>query len=391
MKRSILVGLCFSYLLPVVADAAHDRVEDFATAYRIQVYETFRTDRSEYRRRMEIGKKVEKLARQTNHPQAEERLMEWFSSAMMASRVGSLRPLPPLPDMQPYLAEDLAKQAKQAAKLAAHQADVAKRQAAQQAHTLPAAEVDPGLFGRWGEFVGLGRETASIPPAEEATSQTSPTVATTVATTETTTETTVEPWMRDDFWEEENGIGSRVTVANAKGIQAEVAADDRAEVFGTYSQRDESEPSSETSLQSEQAQASQASPTATTSPTIPGDEELQLLNARIARHNLTLASLRSRFEAAWLGDGSALPKLMPRLERLVTDHCELASLRDDADAVWAQHVIPLDPTGPFLAEVASRLKTFHPPTAQDGGEPTLMDETVRDWREEVETWQAVYF
>ena len=159
MSRCILLGFCFTCLLTQRAEAGRYNVEDYATAYRIQVYETFRTNRGEYERRIALGKEVEQLARATNHPEAQQRLIEWLGAATAASRPGIMATLPPLPNVEPFVAEDLAReQEKQAARArAARKAEAAQVEAAQQARMFPTPDDDPpGLFGRLGRFVGMG-------------------------------------------------------------------------------------------------------------------------------------------------------------------------------------------------------------------------------------------
>ena len=108
-------------------------------------------------------------------------------------------------------------------------------------------------------------------------------------------------------------------------------------------------------------------------------------------HNLTLENLRARFDVAWQGEGKGLTQLIPRLERLVADHGELVVRRAEAEQAFPQRVIPLDPTEAFLADVASRLRSFQPAIPEGDDQPTISQEALSTWRNEVATWQAVYF
>lgn len=76
-----------------------EEIERAARDYRIQVYNAFHRDRSEYNSRSEAGSRVLSGYRQSGRrPEHAEILDSWFAEARDASSLGQIRPLPKLPD-----------------------------------------------------------------------------------------------------------------------------------------------------------------------------------------------------------------------------------------------------------------------------------------------------
>lgn len=87
-------GICLLLLLslafPTQASAAGAprNVNDFALAYRVQVYETFRMERDEYIRRIEAGKDAMVRYRSAKSGLDRKRVIDWYHQAILASYPG---------------------------------------------------------------------------------------------------------------------------------------------------------------------------------------------------------------------------------------------------------------------------------------------------------------
>jgi hypothetical protein len=82
----------------VSAEPAPVSVDQAARLYRLEIYQTFRTDRREYEARRETGDKILTAFRKLESPDAQrEEVLQWFSTARDASLAGQVRTLPQLP------------------------------------------------------------------------------------------------------------------------------------------------------------------------------------------------------------------------------------------------------------------------------------------------------
>ncbi len=111
-RLTIAVALTIAYFaLPACADAnavdqAEREVKREFRYFRIQVFNTFRTDRPEYDRRREAGENA-LAAWQDAGRQLEqvEPLLTWYRDAKTASQVAMNMPLPPVPHFEQAIAE----------------------------------------------------------------------------------------------------------------------------------------------------------------------------------------------------------------------------------------------------------------------------------------------
>ena len=108
---------CFLWLVLLaapnfaVAQTFHD-IDDFALAFRVQIYETFHEQRHEYERRLEAGTEALAIHRNSDSRAARQEIMDWFVVAIQTSQPGSRLQFPQLP-----AAERLAELERQHAQL----------------------------------------------------------------------------------------------------------------------------------------------------------------------------------------------------------------------------------------------------------------------------------
>jgi hypothetical protein len=88
----LVVGVTLNHDWPAPRD-----VDTAARYYRIQVYETFRTDRPEYDARIEQGRELLNKSRRAKSDAEKAEVIAWFESARTASAPGQIDPLPELP------------------------------------------------------------------------------------------------------------------------------------------------------------------------------------------------------------------------------------------------------------------------------------------------------
>ena len=93
------------FILPLSAANAQSQkrmdalVSDYAKAYRVQVYETFHSNRAEYDYRIKRGKEALKLYRELKSQAKKQVIVGWFEVAMQASAPGAHTALPNIPNL----------------------------------------------------------------------------------------------------------------------------------------------------------------------------------------------------------------------------------------------------------------------------------------------------
>jgi hypothetical protein len=398
-----------SFALPATSVAQAPRnVKDFALAYRVQVYETYRAEREEYAERMKLGEEAMIRYRSAKNAMDRKRVIDWFSQAIVASYPGG-GSLPVLPG------EGLANTFQDADAIAARGSEFKYNPEfhplrfnqysrspnwESQKPSLPKFNPDAAGSQALADYpidnvddetdVDTEKDTKPLPDtdldkalnsdAEQITTNDNDSsddelTFTPIQTSEESVQSaTVDEPKTDDLKVAAAPLDASPSNTELTIDTPSIDAEPSDPIESTLEiERPDSEVKSTVQAEVDESNADESFETPVNSET--PDEVVKTvspieINARVAGHNLALAGLEKRTERAFAGNHKDLVNVVERLEQLIDSHIKARLMIESAPELSSK-LISLDNIVHLSGEINRQLKSFLHSTSKDIDRETL--------------------